>query len=120
MMASRTEAPHGTQADPPESDDASGAATPEARSTETRPRLRRTLPRREVCTKAERTRFLRELRAGQLKAKQERRAERELAFAERVKRGNERRGYVEPPPREPGKPYIVGWMNGLPLMYTPR
>ena len=75
----------------------------------------------EECTKSERTRFLRELRADQLKAKQERRAERERALGEKIRRENERRGYVEPPPGEPGKSCIVGWLAGLPIRRrTPR
>jgi hypothetical protein len=74
----------------------------------------------DTSTKTDRTRLLRELRAERTAAKRERRAARELALAEKTKKENERRGYVEvePPPGDPW-PYIVGWMEGLPVWQIP-
>jgi hypothetical protein len=67
----------------------------------------------EACTQAERVRFLRELRAEQTAAKQATRADKDKALAEKIRLGNERHGYVDPPAGEPGQ--IVGWMSGLPI-----
>jgi hypothetical protein len=75
----------------------------------------------EACTKAERTRFLRGLRAEQLAAKQARRAARVMALAEKVRLANEERGkmlhgpdYVEPQFHAAGQ--IVGWIGRFPII----
>ena len=59
-----------------------------------------------ACDKAERARFLRELRAPAAKRKKERRAERERALAEKIGGGR---------PIAPAGA-ITGWLDGLPIV----
>jgi hypothetical protein len=59
-----------------------------------------------ACDKAERARFLRELRAPAAKRKKERRAERERDLAEKISGGR---------PMAPAGA-ITGWLDGLPII----
>ena len=72
----------------------------------------------EACPPAARRRFLRELGAVRLKAKQERRAERLRELNEKLERENARRG--PQPVTRPDGSQITGWLNGLPIIYYPR
>jgi hypothetical protein len=73
----------------------------------------------DACTKTDRARFLRELRAERTAAKRERRAARELELAEKTRKENKRRGHVEIEPPPDGWPYIVEWLEGLPVWQIP-
>jgi hypothetical protein len=68
----------------------------------------------EVSSRAQRTRFLRDLRATTLAAKKALRAEKRRQLAETLRRENERRG-ADMTPVGPGERRIVGWLAGLPI-----
>jgi len=74
----------------------------------------------KACSKSQRSRFLRALRAEIQQAKARRRDERERALADKINRENERRGFVTPPPDGRGGPSrVIRWWRGLPIIWTP-
>jgi hypothetical protein len=77
----------------------------------------------DACSKAERSRFRRELSADRLATKKARRAERERQLGETIRLENERRMALpgaSSPVTLPNGSQIVGWLGGLPLIHTPR
>jgi hypothetical protein len=88
------------------------AMTPAQRQQRRRARLRKERPLArlraawDACDKAQRSRFLRGLRAASLQRKKERRAALERALADKISGAR---------PMEPAGT-ITGWLNGLPII----